>query len=66
MGEIEGEREKTGISRRFGQLGTKNTNDDHKRERAVTPTEIATLDDLTGYIAFPGNLPVAKFETHHV
>ncbi|EIL5862690.1 type IV secretion system DNA-binding domain-containing protein [Salmonella enterica] len=66
LGEIEGEREKTGISRRFGQLGTKNTNDDHKRERAVTPTEIATLDDLTGYIAFPGNLPVAKFETHHV
>ncbi|EJT1151525.1 type IV secretion system DNA-binding domain-containing protein [Salmonella enterica] len=66
LGEIEGEREKTGISRRFGQLGTKNTNDDHKRERAVTPTEIATLDDLTGYIAFPGSLPVAKFETHYV
>ncbi|MFP1771045.1 type IV secretion system DNA-binding domain-containing protein [Lonsdalea quercina] len=66
LGEIEGEREKSGTSRRFGQLGTKSTNDDHKRERAVTPTEIATLDDLTGYIAFPGNLPVAKFETHYV
>ncbi|HBV4265962.1 TPA: type IV secretion system DNA-binding domain-containing protein [Klebsiella pneumoniae] len=66
LGEIEGEREKSGISRRFGQMGTKNTNDDHKRERAVLPSEIAELDDLTGYIAFPGSLPVAKFETEYV
>ena len=34
--------------------------------RAVTTTEIAQLENLTGYVAFPGSLPVAKFKTDHV
>jgi len=34
--------------------------------RAVTTTEIADLPDLSGYLAFPGKLPVAKFKTDFV
>lgn len=31
-------------------------------ERVVTPAEIQTLPDLTGYIAFSGKRPIAKFK----
>ncbi len=30
------------------------------RERVVLPSEIASLPDLTGYLAFAGNYPIAK------
>ena len=31
------------------------------RERVVMPSQISSLPDLTGYLAFVGNLPIAKF-----
>lgn len=31
-------------------------------ERVVTPAQIQTLPDLTGYIAFAGNRPISKFK----
>lgn len=66
LGEIEGENEKTGLSRRWGQAGTKSTNPEHRKARAVTTTELAELPDLEGYVAFPGMPEIAKFETEHV
>ena len=32
------------------------------RERVVMPSQITGWPDLTGYLAFVGNLPIAKFE----
>ncbi|EBW7114481.1 conjugal transfer protein TraJ [Salmonella enterica subsp. enterica serovar Telelkebir] len=58
IGEIEGEIER----RRFGVAPVVET----RTVRAVTPTEIAQLENLTGYIAFPGGLPVGKFKTERV
>lgn len=66
LGEIEGENEKSGVSRRWGQAGTKSINPEHRKARAVTPTELAELPDLEGYVAFPSMAEVAKFETEHV
>lgn len=66
LGEIEGENEKSGISRRWGQAGTKSINPEHRKARAVTPTELAELPDLEGYVAFPSMPEVAKFKTEHV
>ena len=37
-----------------------NISKDKRNERIVTPGEIAGLDELEGYLKFPGNLPVAK------
>ena len=31
------------------------------RERVVMPSQLSSLPDLTGYLAFVGNLPIAKF-----
>jgi type IV secretory pathway TraG/TraD family ATPase VirD4 len=35
-------------------------------ENLVLPSEIMLLDDLTGYVSFPGRLPIAKFKTESV
>lgn len=66
LGEIEGENEKSGVSRRWGQAGTKSINPEHRKSRAVTPNELAELPDLEGYVAFPGMAEVGKFKTEHV
>ena len=33
---------------------------DHRNDRVVTPGEFAALEELEGYLKFPGNCPVAK------
>lgn len=36
------------------------TSTEHPRERVVMPAEIASLPNLEGYVAFAGNVPIAK------
>jgi len=65
LGEIEGIVERP--SSEQGQAwGKQRLSSSVVNTRAVTPTEIAQLENLTGYIAMPGSLPVAKFKTEHV
>lgn len=65
LGEIEGEIEhKDGNP--FNQALGNRPRIETRTVRAVTPTEISELENLTGYVYFPGKLPVGKFKTHHV
>jgi type IV secretory pathway TraG/TraD family ATPase VirD4 len=59
LGEHEVERD--GHSRSRGFRGTStSTHVQRTRERVVLPSEIASLPDLTGYLAFAGDHPIAR------
>ncbi len=59
LGEHEVERE--GYSRTHGIRGnTTSSQIQRARERVVLPSEIASLPDLTGYLAFASDYPIAK------
>ena len=59
LGEHEIERE--GLSKTRGAKGdTTSSQLQRVRERVVLPSEIASLPDLTGYVAFAGHYPIAK------
>jgi type IV secretory pathway TraG/TraD family ATPase VirD4 len=59
LGEHEVERE--GYSKTHGVRGdTTSSQLQRSRERVVLPSEIASLPDLTGYLAFAGDYPIAK------
>ena len=59
LGEHEVEREAYSKSR--GAKGeTTNAQLQRTRERVVLPSEIASLPDLTGYLAFAGDYPIAR------
>lgn len=59
LGEHEVERD--AFSRSQGFRGnSSSTQFQRTRERVVLPSEIASLPDLTGYVAFAGDRPVAK------
>ena len=65
LGEIEGEVEhKQGNPFQAG-IGNR-PRIETRTVRAVTPTEISELKNLTGYVYFPGDLPVGKFKTKYV
>ncbi|APP87396.1 type IV secretion system DNA-binding domain-containing protein (plasmid) [Xanthomonas hortorum pv. vitians] len=66
LGEHEVMRRKQGTSRRWGQMGTRSENEEVKTERVVSVAEIMALPNLEGFLAFPGNLPVAKYKTEPV
>ena len=66
LGEHEVMRQRGGTSRRWGAAGTKSQSDEIKMERVVSSSEIMALPDLEGYVAFPGDLPIAKFKTQPV
>ncbi|HVO19847.1 MAG TPA: type IV secretion system DNA-binding domain-containing protein [Anaeromyxobacter sp.] len=59
LGEHEVEREHHGRTR--GQKGSSRSSQIQRtRERVVLPSEIAGLPDLTGYLAFAGDHPIAR------
>jgi hypothetical protein len=59
LGEHEVERES--FTRTTGEKGDSTSRQlQRARERVVLPSEIASLPDLTGYLAFAGDHPVAK------
>jgi len=59
LGEHEVERES--FSRTTGLRGDSTSSQlQRARERVVLPSEIASLPDLTGYLAFAGDRPIAK------
>jgi len=61
LGEHEVEREN--MSKTYGLRGAStSTQIQRTRERVVLPSEIASLPNLTGYLAFAGDFPVAKVE----
>ena len=60
LGQHEVERDK--YSKSSGTRTSTNKAEDVKQESVVTASEIASLPDLTGYIAFAGDFPVAKFK----
>lgn len=60
LGEHEVERDK--YSKSTGTKTTLSTSEDIKPELVVKASEISSLPDLTGYIAFAGDFPVAKFK----
>jgi len=64
LGEIEGEVERKESDPQKPWIVRKRR--DVKVVRAVTPTEISMLPNLTGYLALPGDMPVAKFKAKHV
>lgn len=61
LGEHEVRRFEYNVSR---SVDTRNTSDQDRREseRVVTPSEIQSFKDLTGYVAFSGDYPIAKVQ----
>lgn len=67
LGQHEIMRHRSGRSRKaFGGLGTNSQNEEVKPESVVMPSELMRLPNLEGYLAFPGDLPIAKFKTESV
>jgi type IV secretory pathway TraG/TraD family ATPase VirD4 len=65
LGDHEVERE--GFSKTRGGKNDSTTSQlQRSRERVVLPSEIASLPDLTGYLAFAGNSPIAKVKLDFV
>ena len=61
LGEHEVERD--GYSKSRGPRGSSTSSQlQRTRERVVLPSEIASLPDLTGYLAFAGDYPIARVE----
>ncbi|MDH2436832.1 type IV secretion system DNA-binding domain-containing protein [Pokkaliibacter sp. MBI-7] len=63
LGDHEVERDKRSHSS-GGRSGTTRS-DERNRERVVTAAEIASLPDLTGYVAFAGDHPIAKVKLEY-
>jgi hypothetical protein len=59
LGEHEVEREQK--TRSGGRNGGTNIAVRHEKERVVLPSEILSLPDLSGYLAFAGDFPIARF-----
>lgn len=59
LGQHEVERDK--YSKSMGDRTSQTKAEEVKVEAVVTPSEIAALPDLTGYLAFAGDFPVARF-----
>ncbi len=67
LGQHEIMRHRSGRSRKaFGGLGTSSQNDEVKPESVVLASELMRLPNLEGYLAFPGDLPIARFKTESV
>lgn len=67
LGQHEIMRQRSGRSRRaFGGMGTNSQNEEIKPESVVLASELMRLPNLEGYLAFPGDLPIAKFKTESV
>lgn len=66
LGQHEVKREKKGKSSKWGDWATRSLNPEVKPENVVMPSEIMALDDLHGYVSFPGSLPIAKFQIEPV
>lgn len=62
LGEHEIERSRKSRNHKFGELGSRGDRDDLKTERVVMPSELARLPNLEGYLAFPGDLPIARIK----
>lgn len=62
LGEHEVLRKKSSSSARFGQAPTLSSSEDVKPERVVTSSEMTSLPNLEGFLAFPGDLPVARIK----
>ena len=65
LGEHEVERDEYSKSRN-DKGTTRSDRVERKTERVVTASEIASLPDLTGYLAFAGDRPVARFQLEFV
>lgn len=66
LGEHEVMRERPEKSYRWGEWATRSNRREVQRERVVMPSEIMALDDLHGYVSFPGSLPVANFKVEPI
>ena len=65
LGEHEVERDK--YSRNSSSKGSStNRSPERNRERVVMPSEIASLPELTGYVAFAGNFPISRVKLEWV
>ncbi|HCF4324176.1 TPA: type IV secretion system DNA-binding domain-containing protein [Pseudomonas aeruginosa] len=53
-------RTKEGRSSSWSNWGTRNETEDVKPERIVMASEIMGLNNLEGFLAFPGSLPIAR------
>ncbi|HGA2320761.1 TPA: type IV secretion system DNA-binding domain-containing protein [Pseudomonas putida] len=62
IGEHEVLRKKSGSSARFGHAPTMSSSEDVKPERVVTASEMTALPDLEGFLALPGDRPVARIK----
>ncbi|WP_427047275.1 type IV secretion system DNA-binding domain-containing protein [Halomonas casei] len=62
LGEHEVRRDRPEKSYRWGEMATRSDRREVRKESVVMPSEIMALDDLHGYVSFPGSLPIAKFE----
>ena len=58
LGEHEVERDRH--SKNLGRYASTSRSLERVRERVILPAEIANLADLTAYIGFAGNLPIAR------
>src|SRR5699024_568349 len=61
LGEHEVQRFDYSVSR---SVAMRNTSDQYRRERerVVTPSEIQSLKELEGYVAFAGHYPITKIQ----
>jgi type IV secretory pathway TraG/TraD family ATPase VirD4 len=50
------------VVRTVREGGIGKSQDGQTRERVIMPSEITGLPNLTGYLKFPGELPIAKFK----
>jgi type IV secretory pathway TraG/TraD family ATPase VirD4 len=67
LGQHQIQRDKNGTSMQAGRLGfNRSFNTETITENVVLPSEIMRLDDLNGYLSFPGRLPIARFKTESV
>lgn len=66
LGEHEVRRDRPEKSYRWGEMATRSDRREVRKENVVMPSEIMALDDLHGYVSFPGSLPVAKFEVEPI
>lgn len=62
LGEHEIERSRANKSYKWGEIRTKGLRDDLKTERVVMPSELARLANLEGFLAYPGDLPIARIK----
>lgn len=65
LGEHEVKRKSHSRSVSLTKAGSASESDRIQKEKAVLESEIMRLDDLNGYLAFPGNLPICRFTLKH-